>query len=185
MRELRRIPVFNFNCTDGWGLTNYSKPLLKDESTDEILKIGDTHHVHLSYTDGTYNGKYAFVNDKAHGRLARIRLDVFIVDKTVFLPHCQGTHGIFPTRQQYKHYKDAVYCNSEFRSPLPNDGYMLEDAHYYGCLHSCVDQETMKVRWQCWVDGNMDIVATDYQGKYSMATCYNSEDGVVLAEMSL
>jgi nitrous-oxide reductase len=172
-RELKRIPVYNYDAAYGWGTTNYSKSLLGNK------RSGDTHHVHLSYTDGTYDGKYSFVNDKAQARLARIRLDHFVTDAIVSIPNAQGTHGIFPSR----HKRDAVYCNSEFQTPLPNDGRDLENPKKYVALHTCVDQETMKVRWQIMVDGNLDLCATDYKGKYSMGCCYNSENGVTLGEM--
>jgi nitrous-oxide reductase len=172
-RELKRVPVFNYDAAYGWGTTNYSKSLLGSK------RSGDTHHVHLSYTDGTYDGKYAFVNDKAQARLARIRLDHFVTDAITSIPNAQGTHGIFPSR----HKRDAVYCNSEFRTPLPNDGRDLEDPKKYAALHTCIDQETMKVRWQVIVDGNLDLCATDYQGRYSMGCCYNSEGGTNLGGM--
>ncbi len=173
MRELKRVPVFNYDCTLGWGITNYSKQLLKGYT------IGDTHHVHLSYNDGTYDGKFAFVNDKSSGRLARIRLDVMETDAITKIPYSQGTHGIFPSR----HKLNAVYCNAEFRTPLPNDGRHMDTPKRYVALHTCVDAKSMKIRWQIMVDGNLDLCATDYQGKYSMGTCYNSEEGVYLEEM--
>ncbi len=173
MRELKRIPVFNKDAAYGHGSTNFTKKLLGDKTT------GDTHHFHLSYKNGTYDGKYGWVNDKAQARLARIRLDYFETDKIVELPHCQGTHGIFPSR----HKIDGVYCNSEFRIPLPNDGRDMNDPKKYVALHTCVDAESMEVRWQIKVDGNLDLCATDYEGKYSMGTCYNSEGGVKLDEM--
>jgi nitrous-oxide reductase len=173
MREIKRIPVFNYDCTYGWGITNFSKKLLGKYT------VGDTHHTHLSYHDGTYDGKYLFCNDKSQGRLARIRLDVMETDSIINIPNSQGTHGIFPSR----HKLNAIYCNSEFRIPYPNDGRNLTEPKKYVSLHTAVDAKTMKVRWQVMVDGNLDLCAADYKGKYSMGTCYNSEGGVTLAEM--
>ena len=173
MRELKRIPVYNYDCTIGWGITNYSKQLMKGYT------IGDTHHVHLSYDKGVYDGKFAFINDKSSARIARIRLDVMETDSIVKIPNSQGTHGIFPSR----HKLDAVYCNAEFRTPLPNDGRDLDAPKKYVAMHTCIDVKTMKVRWQIMIDGNLDLCATDYDGKYSMGTCYNSEEGVFLEDM--
>jgi nitrous-oxide reductase len=173
MRELKRIPVFNRDSATGWGSTDFSKKLLGGTSA------GDTHHVHLSYKDGTYDGRYAYVNCKFSARLARIRLATMETDKIVDIPNAQGTHGIFPQR----HNTGLVFCNSEFRTPLPNDGRDMEDPTKYGAMHTAIDGETMEVKWQVMVEGNMDLCATDYAGDYSFATCYNSEGGVTLEEM--
>jgi len=173
MRELKRIPVFDYDCTFGWGITNYSKKLMKGYT------VGDTHHLHLSYNNGTYDGKFAFINDKSSSRVARIRLDVMETDAITKIPYIQGFHGLFTSRNKL----DGIYCNGEFRIPVPNDGKVIDDHKKYVAMHSCVDAKSMKVRWQIMIDGNLDLCATDYQGKYSMGTCYNSEEGVLLEEM--
>ena len=173
MRELKRIPVFNRDAATGWGATDASKMMLNGTMS------GDTHHVHLSYNDGTYDGRYAYVNDKSQARLARINLETFEVDKIVDIPNAQGTHGIFPQR----HKTGLVVCNSEFRTPQANDGRDLEDATKYGAMHTAIDGETMEVKWQVMIEGNLDLAATDYQGKYSFAICYNSEGATTLEGM--
>ncbi len=173
MRELKRIPVFNRDAATGWGDDDYSKKLLKGKQS------GDTHHVHLSYKDGTYDGKYVFVNDKAQARLARVRIDTMECDAIVSIPNSDGTHGIFPQR----HKTGYVFCNSEFRTPKVNDGRDMKDPKKYSAMHTAVDGETMEVKWQVMIEGNLDLCATDYQGLYSFATCYNSEGAVDLKGM--
>ena len=173
MRELKRIPVFNRESATGWGATDFSKKLLGGRAA------GDTHHVHLSYNKGTYDGRYVYVNDKLTARLARIRIATMETDKIVEIPNSQGTHGIFPQR----HKTGLVMCNSEFRTPLPNDGRDMDDPKKYGALHTAIDGETMEVKWQVMIEGNLDLCATDYEGKYSFACCYNIEGGVTLEEM--
>lgn len=173
MRELKRIPVFNRCSATGWGATDFSKELVGGRTA------GDTHHVHLSYTDGTYDGRYVFVNDKINARLARVNIETMETDKIVDIPNSQGTHGIFPQR----HKTGLVLCNSEYRTPQVNDGSGMDEPENYGAMHTAIDGETMEVKWQVLVEGNMDLAATDYKGLYSFATCYNSEKAVDLPGM--
>lgn len=190
MREIMRIPVFNRCSATGWGQTNESRKVLTEgllPSSVEFLKDsggvyhnGDLHHPHPSFTDGTYDGRYLFANDKANTRVCRIRLDVMKCDKIVELPNQHTVHGL---RVQKYPRTGYVFANGEDGVPIPNDGKVLDDPKQYRSVFSAIDGDTMKVAWQVIVDGNLDNVDADYQGKYCYATCYNSENGVNLEQM--
>lgn len=177
MREIKRIPVFNMDVGAGWGITNESKKLLRGKYA------GDTHHVHGSYVDGTYDGKWLFVNDKLNNRVARIRIDYMEVDAIVDVPNIQGAHGMFPQRYPKTEW---LVLNSEFQTPVPNDATnskaFLNPQEYYG-MHTIIDAERMAIVCQVMIDENCDLAATDYKGKYSMCTSYNIEKGVTISEM--
>lgn len=178
MRELMRIPVFNTCSATGWGITNESKRIKGDSAH---IMSGDSHHPHMSMTDGRYNGKYVFINDKANSRVARIRCDVMKVDKMITIPNVQAIHGL---RVQKVPETKYVICNSEFEVPMTNDGKAnLEDVSTYRSLFNVIDAEKMEVAFQVMVDGNLDNTDADYDGKYFASTCYNSEMGMNLGEM--
>ncbi len=174
MRELVRVPVFNFDGAIGWGITNESKRVLGKNAPLN----GDLHHPHMSQTHGRYDGRYIFVNDKANTRVARIRCDVMRTDKIVNIPNVQAIHGLRPQREPKTGY---VFANAEFRVPAPNDGHFLDDPKKYHSMYTAINGETMDIAWQVLVDGNLDNTETDYAGKYAAATCYNSEDATTLA----
>ncbi len=177
MRELMRIPVFNIESATGWGITNESKEVLAGGG--KLHLNGDAHHPHMSMRDGHYDGKYVFINDKANTRVARIRCDIMKTDKIVEIPNVSAIHGL---RVQKVPRTKYVFANAEFRIPQPNDGRDLEDISKYGTMFNAIDADTMEVAWQVMVDGNLDNTDADYKGKYACSTCYNSEEGVHLAD---
>ncbi|CAH0991525.1 Nitrous-oxide reductase [Sinobacterium norvegicum] len=178
MRELMRIPVFNTDSATGWGLTNESKRVKGDSAH---IHAGDCHHPHMSMTDGHYNGKYVFINDKANSRVARVRCDVMKTDKMITIPNVQAIHGL---RVQKVPYTKYVICNAEFEIPMNNDGKSsMEDVSTYRSLFNVIDAEAMEVAFQVMVDGNLDNTDADYDGRFFASTCYNSEMGMTLGEM--
>ncbi|MFC4541175.1 TAT-dependent nitrous-oxide reductase [Halosolutus amylolyticus] len=177
MRQLMRIPVFSTESARGYGYDDRTSEMLEEAGG---YTWGDTHHPRLSQTDNDYDGRFAYVNDKANGRMARIDLKYFETDAIVDVPNTQGVHGACARLPD----TDLIFGVGEFRVPMPNDGRDLDDPDEYTSVLTAIEPESFDVAWQVLVDGNMDNGDGGKNGRWFFATGYNSENGVTESEMS-
>ena len=112
MRILKYIGVFTPEPWQGYGFDKHSKDILFGQGSIRGRKItwGDTHHPALSETNGDYDGKFVFINDKANPRVAVIDLKTFETVQIVKNPIFKSEHGS--------------------AAATPNTEYILEAAQY-------------------------------------------------------
>jgi nitrous-oxide reductase len=173
-RLIREVPVFEPRAAYGYAMNENDPRRVELAATGGTW--GDTHHPVLSETNGVPNGKYLWINDLANGRLARIRLDYFEADKIVKIPNLQGAHGIAVVSPDTRY----IVVNGEFEQPT--DGLVTNPAPYTSVV-AFVDPDTMGVKFEVRVNGNIDIADTSKDGRYSFSTVYNLEQGKDMASM--
>jgi nitrous-oxide reductase len=97
MRLLKVVGVYTPEPWQGWAVGDASSTshILDDgnlsDGTD--LSWGDTHHPALSETAGDYDGDWAFINEKANGRIAVIDLRDFETKQIIKNPLSMSNHG--------------------------------------------------------------------------------------------
>jgi len=94
MRILKYIAVFTPEPWQGYGYDVDSLKILRQGNIrGREINWGDTHHPALSETDGKYDGKWLFINDKANPRIAVIDLHDFETKQIVVNPVFKSEHG--------------------------------------------------------------------------------------------
>ncbi len=95
MRILKYIAVFTPEPWQGYGYGDeHSRKILEQgKIRGKQITWGDTHHPALSETEGEYDGKYCFINDKANPRIAVIDLMTFSTTQIVPNPIMKSEHG--------------------------------------------------------------------------------------------
>jgi len=108
-RYITTIPVFTPEPARGYGVDEESKALLGGYTW------GDAHHPSLSETNGDYDGRWLFINDMPHARIARIDLKDFTTREIYTVPNVSAAHASpFVT-------PNTEYCfaASRFSAPVP------------------------------------------------------------------
>jgi nitrous-oxide reductase len=103
MRILKVIGVFAPEPWQGYAYgSDASEPIILTGTTKNggsfsdsrgPLKWGDTHHPALSETNGEYDGRWLYINDRANGRVAMIDLRDFKTKQILDVPNLDTCHG--------------------------------------------------------------------------------------------
>lgn len=124
MRILKYIAVFTPEPWQGYGYDEDSKKVLRQGNIrGKEINWGDTHHPALSETDGKYDGKYLFINDKANPRIAMIDLHDFETKQIVVNPVFKSEHGGAFVTPNTEYILEA----SQYAAPLDNNYHPIED----------------------------------------------------------
>ncbi len=121
MRVLKVIPVFTPDAWQGYGYGSDQGNLVLEGGIDpdksNPVYWGDTHHPALSETEGDYDGRWLYINDRANGRIAMIDLRDFKTKEIWDIPNLQTSHGgCFVT-------PNSEYVHISTMTPTPVNGY--------------------------------------------------------------
>ncbi|MCP3668415.1 MAG: Sec-dependent nitrous-oxide reductase [Gammaproteobacteria bacterium] len=124
MRILKYVAVFTPEPWQGYGFDDESKAVLaQGRMRGKDIVFGDTHHPAISETNGEYDGKYLFINDKNNPRIAVIDLHDFETKQIVVNPVFKSQHGgAFVTPNT-----DYVMSAAQYAAPFTNDFVPLEE----------------------------------------------------------
>ena len=124
MRILKYVGVFTPEPWQGYGFDDESKAVLaQGQINGKNITYGDTHHPAISETNGDYDGRYVFLNDKANPRIAVIDLHDFETKQIVVNPHFKSAHGgAFVTPNT-----EYVMDPAQYAAPFTKDFVPLEE----------------------------------------------------------
>ncbi len=124
MRILKYVAVFTPEPWQGYGFDDESKAVLaQGRINGKDIAYGDTHHPAISETNGDYDGRYVFLNDKANPRVAVIDLHDFETKQIVVNPFFKSAHGgtfVTPNTEYVMH-------AAQYAAPFSDDYVPLEE----------------------------------------------------------
>jgi len=163
MREIKRIPSSTVTRRR-LGSRRLSR------SSCSVVETAATPTTCSLYHEGTYDGRFIFVNDKAGRTHRRVRCDTMEVDHIVEIPFGHGTHGIFRSATT------PGSC-SEQRVPVSAARHQREsgDPRPTARCHTATRRRDHAGEWQVLGDGQHGPLRTDYQGQVLVRHLLQSE----------
>src|SRR5512141_3179065 len=114
-RFIQEIAIFEPRAGLGYAHNPGSESYKRLAATGPLW--GDTHHPVLSQTNGRYDGRWLWINDKANDRVARIDLRTFETVEIKGVPNIQGAHGLAAYLPSCKY----VFLNGELEQDFAEE----------------------------------------------------------------
>lgn len=186
-RLFRVIPVFSVDPEKGWGYSEETKPMLNTSHGE--VPWDDLHHIALSTTNGTHDGRWVFGNANNTPRIARIDLKTFRTTEIIEIPNSAGNHSSpFITENT-----EYVVAGTRFSVPIGDNVDVPINSYkenFKGTVSFIsVDQKSgeMNLAFQILTPGiNFDLARAG-KGKsagWFFFSCYNSEKANTLLEVN-
>src|SRR5689334_19514427 len=144
-RLIKEIAVFEPRAGQGYANNPGSESYKRLAASGPMW--GDTHHPVMSQTDGKYDGKWLWINDKANDRVAKVDLRTFETAEIKQVPNIQGSHGLAAYLPTCKY----VFINGELETDhVSNTG----DPAKYRSLIAFLDRDTLETKFEISFVGN-------------------------------
>jgi len=186
-RFLKVIPVFSQDPETGYGYSEETKPLL--ETSYGFIPWDDSHHPHISQTDGDADGRWIYINANNTPRIARIDLQTFETKEILELPNTGGNHASSFVTENSEYVIGATRFSIPYEMDLdvPIDSYSDE---FRGALSFIeLDPETgmMNMDFQILVPPyNYDLgrAGKGPSADWVFFTTYNTEEAHTMLEVN-
>ena len=163
-REIKRIPVFNIDPMVGWGITNESKKIIGTKPDGSLKYMRRRHPPRARLVQGRHLRRQVRLDQRQdqqpHG--AHPPATTWNATRSPNCPTCRASTASSRTSAtrwtRTSTTPPACSAAPSSTSRCPTTAATWTTAKKYACLFTCVDAETMEVRWQVLIDGNCDLV---------------------------
>jgi nitrous-oxide reductase len=186
-RMMKVIPVFSQDPETGYGYSEESKNLLL--TSYGFIPWDDSHHPHLSQTNGDADGRWLFINANNTPRIARIDLTTFETREILEIPNTGGNHGSSFVTQNTEYIVGATRFSipAEQDRDVPIDSYRENFAGKISFVSIQPENGRMGLAFQVQVPPyNYDLARPGKgpSGDWVFFTTYNTEQAHTLQEIN-
>jgi nitrous-oxide reductase len=186
-RMFKNIPVFSVDAESGYGFSEETKALLNTSYGPQAWD--DSHHPHISQTNGDSDGRWLFINANNTPRIARIDLTSFETVETIEIPNTGGNHGssFVTSNTEYVLGATRFSIPAEMDADVPIESFKENFAGKISFVKVDPDNGRMNMDFQLRVPAyNYDLARAGKgpSADWAFFTTYNVEQAHTLLEIN-